>query len=156
MTAIEDKTPFTVETDSSAFAIAATLSQAGRPVAFYPRTLSDCETIHSTVEKEAYAVVESLRQWRHYLNRRYFCLITDQKSVSFMFDNKQPGNIKNNRIQRWQMELSDYKYDIIYRPGKYNTVADALSRTCATTVTESQLFNLRKSLCHPGVTRMTH
>lgn len=156
VTAIEDKTPFTVETDASDFAIAATLSQAGRPVAFYSRTLSDSERRHSSVEKEAYAIVESLRKWRHYLIGRSFRLITDQKSVSFMFDNKQAGKIKNDKIQRWRMELSNFKYDIIYRPGKDNTVADALSRTCATTITESKLFNLHQSLCHPGVTRMTH
>ena len=53
-----------VETDASDFAVAATLSQSGRPVAFFSRTLSDTEKRQSSVEKEAYACVEALRKWR--------------------------------------------------------------------------------------------
>ncbi|GFT50006.1 putative retrovirus-related pol polyprotein from transposon opus [Trichonephila clavipes] len=40
---IEDDKPFRVETDSSDFAIGATLSQAERPVAFLSRTLHASE-----------------------------------------------------------------------------------------------------------------
>jgi hypothetical protein len=97
MTASEDKTPFTVETDASNFAIAYSLLEATRPIAFYSRTLSDCERTHLAAEKEAYAIVGSLRKWRYYLSGRSFCLIRDQKCISFMFDNKQAGNIKNDK-----------------------------------------------------------
>ena len=47
--------------DASSYVIAATLSQGGRPVAFFSRTLSASEQRHSAVEKEAAAIVESLR-----------------------------------------------------------------------------------------------
>ncbi|XP_026322465.1 uncharacterized protein LOC113232055 [Hyposmocoma kahamanoa] len=80
LVAIDDKETLTVETDASEFAVAATLSQKGRPVAFFSRTLSDSERKHAAVEKEACAIVESIRKWRHYLIHRHFLLITDQKS----------------------------------------------------------------------------
>ena len=59
---IDDRLPVIVETDASDFAIAATLNQDGRPVAFHSRTLSSTEQKHSAVEKEAYAVVEALKK----------------------------------------------------------------------------------------------
>ena len=68
----------TVETDASEFAIAATLNQDGRAVAFHSRTLSLSKQRHSAIEKEAYAIVEALRKWRHLLIGRHFTLVTDQ------------------------------------------------------------------------------
>lgn len=156
---IDNKIPLTVETDASEYAIAATLSQEGRPVAFFSRTLSNSEKNHPAIEKEAAAIVESLRKWRQFLIGRNFKLITDQKSVAFMFDQKhQHSKIKNDKIQRWRLELSNFNFDIVYRPGKENIVADALSRVnnMIASTTSNDLMQLHKNLCHPGVTRMVH
>ena len=48
---VDESIPFTVETDTSDFAIAATLNQNKRPVAFHVRTLSLTEQKHSAIEK---------------------------------------------------------------------------------------------------------
>ena len=37
----------------------------------------------------------------------------------------------NDRQRRWAMELSDYRFTIIYRPGSKNGKADILSRQIA-------------------------
>ena len=86
--AIDKSLPFTIETDASEQAIAATLNQGVRPVAFFSGSLQKSELHHHPVEKEAYAIVEALRHWKNYLLGKHFTLITDQKSVSFMFDGK--------------------------------------------------------------------
>ena len=118
-----------VETDASDYAIAATLNQAGRPMAFFSRSLNKSELHQSAVEKEACAIVESVTKWRHYLQGRHFKLITDQRSVSFIYDKKRcRTKIKNDKIMRWCTELSPYSYDIVYRPGKDNQGADTFSR----------------------------
>ncbi|XP_054259839.1 uncharacterized protein LOC128984533 [Macrosteles quadrilineatus] len=95
---IDPEAQFIVETDASESTIAATLTQSYRPVAFFSRILSPAEHRHSSVEKEAQAIVEALRKWRHYLVGKHFKLITDQRSVSFMFDNNRHGKVKNEKI----------------------------------------------------------
>lgn len=153
---IDESKSFVVETDASDFCLAATLNQSGRPVAFFSRTLSKSERLHSSVEKEAAAIVEALRRWRHYLTGRHFTLVTDQKSVSFMFDRTNYGKIKNDKILRWRLELACYHYDIVYRPGKDNVPADAISRACAMNSDLGKLRELHERLCHPGERRLLH
>ena len=87
--------PFELGTDAPDHAIAAVLSQGGRPVAFMSRTLSHCEKRYPAVEKEVTAVIEAVRKWQHFLKWRYFAIVTDQEAISFMFDQRHHGKIKN-------------------------------------------------------------
>ena len=156
VTAVNEDVPFEVETDASDVAIAATLNQAGRPVAFFSRTLQGPETRLPSIEKEAQAIIESIRHWKHYLTGKHFSLKTDQKSVSYMFDQRHKGKIKNDKIMRWRVELSCYSFDIVYRPGKDNVLPDAFSRSTCAAFPNDPLYQLHQSLCHPGITRMYH
>lgn len=56
---------------------------------------------------------------------------------------------------RWRLELTPFSYDIVYRKGTENVVADSFSRICGAINLEN-LFAIHKSLCHPGITRMMH
>ena len=73
-----------------------------------------------------------------------------------MYDNKHKSKIENDKISRWRVELSQYKFDIIYHPGKENAAADALSRIAAITHSLKELLDIHEKLCHPGVTRLFH
>jgi len=83
---IRDDLSFEVETDASDYAIAAILSQGGRPVAYMSRSLNKCEQKYSAVEKEASAIIEATRKWSQFLKGRHFTFVTDQRSVVFVFD----------------------------------------------------------------------
>uniref|UniRef100_A0A0K2V2G3 Reverse transcriptase RNase H-like domain-containing protein n=1 Tax=Lepeophtheirus salmonis TaxID=72036 RepID=A0A0K2V2G3_LEPSM len=76
----------TVETDVSESVIGALLSQCLKLVAFFSRSLNKSERHYSPVKKEAYAIVEALRTWRHFLIGKQFLLLKDQKALSFMFN----------------------------------------------------------------------
>ena len=73
-----------------------------------------------------------------------------------MFGNSWHNKIKNDKIMWWRIELSQYCYDIVYCPGKFNVVSDALSWVyCAATIV-NVLYRINACLCHLGITRMYH
>lgn len=120
------------------------------------RTLRGGEKHYPAVEKEATAIIEAIRKWEHFLARHHFTLITDQKSVAFMLDNRRRTKIKNNKIQCWRLELASFSYSIKYRPGIENAAPDALTRAVCAVTNTFDLKELHDNLCHPGVRRLSH
>lgn len=119
---------FVLTTDASNFAIGAILSQgpvgSDRPIAYASRTLNSSEINYSTIEKELLAIVWGTKYFRPYLFGRKFKVLTDHKPLQWVMNIKEPSS----RLTRWRLKLSEYNFDPIYKQGKYNTNADALSR----------------------------
>ena len=57
---------------------------------------------------------------------------------------------------RWRLELSEYQYEIKFRPGSENSLCDALSRVCSAAAETGSvsLEEIHSTLCHPGITRL--
>lgn len=117
---------FILTTDASDFAIGAVLSQGpigkDRPIAYASRTLNRTEENYSTTEKEFLAMYWAVKHFEHYLWGRKFKLVTDHQPLTYSLSNT------NKRIFRGKLELEGYDYELIYKPGRNNVVADALSR----------------------------
>lgn len=117
---------FILTTDASNYAVGAVLSQGpvgkDRPIAYASRTLNKTEERYSTTEKEFLAIVWAVNHFRPYLHGRKFKMFTDHKPLTFSFTNA------NDRIIRGKLALEEFNYELIYKPGKQNVVADALSR----------------------------
>ena len=115
--AIDEDQIFVVETDACNVAISATLNQNGKPVAFFSRTLNKPQKKYPIVEKEAMSIVEAIKNWSHFLRRKKFKLITDQRAVAFMLDNFRKSKIKNLKVQNWKLELSGdwYSFGMRFR-----------------------------------------
>lgn len=58
--------PFILEVDASGNGIGAMLMQNGRPISFISKTLGPKVATLSTYEKEAMAILEALKKWKHY------------------------------------------------------------------------------------------
>src|SRR5277367_6328261 len=120
--------PFTVTTDASDFAIGTVLTQdqgkGQQPVAYESRKLSPAEQNYAIHEKELLAIVHSIRLWRMYLEERRFTVITDHASLEYI---KTQTNL-SRRQARWLETLQANDFEVRYKPGKTNIVADALSR----------------------------
>jgi hypothetical protein len=76
--------PLYLDTDASGKGLGAVLMQQGRPIAFFSKALGPKPLAQSIYEKEALAILESLRKWRHYLLGNKLIIRTDQKSLKYL------------------------------------------------------------------------
>ena len=73
---------------------------------------------------ELATVVFTLKIWRHYLYGEQFEVISDHKSMIYIFTQRD----LNMRQRRWMEFLEDYDFTLHYHPGKADVVADTLSQ----------------------------
>ncbi|GIY14261.1 endonuclease [Caerostris extrusa] len=149
LSAIDDIMQFRVKTNTSKFAIAATLRQTDPPIAFFSKT-----TLNLTVEKKKHMLLCNRCVFGDIIFGEPFEVFTDKRSVSFMFDQHHARKIKNEKIMHWKQELACYKFNIIYRPGSKNATANAFSRINAAINPEVNLKQLHDVLCYSSVVRM--
>lgn len=105
---------FILTTDASEYAVGGVLANLDgkdeRPIQYFSRSLNPTQTRYSVIERELLA----------YLFGRKFKVKTDHKPLEYIFDNKH----HNKRIHRWCMLLSEYEFEVFYKPGHLNN-ADA-------------------------------
>ena len=124
--------PTRVETDASQGVVAGVLQQKHgdlwHPAAYFSKTMSTAELNYDIHDKEMLAIIRSLTEWRAELEglqrEDRFDIYTDHRALEY-FMTKQK---LNRRQANWSEFLSRFHFLIRYRPGKENTLADALSR----------------------------
>ena len=128
----DPKLPILVQTDASKTAVGAVLLQDSgmgqRPVAYHSRKLQPAELNYPVQQLEMLAVVDALRKWTHYLRGTHFKLETDHKSLEHVKLSKD----SSSRLIHWYDDLALFDFEIVYRPGSTNCMADSLSRLVPT------------------------
>jgi hypothetical protein len=119
-----------VETDASTWATGGTLSQYDdngvlRPCAYFSKKNSPAECNYEIHDKELLAIINALKEWEPELvSLPQFKLITDHRNLEYFKTVRR----LNERQMRWSYILSQFNYEMHYRPGKLAAHPDALSR----------------------------
>ena len=121
--------PTSLTVDASNTAVGAQLEQRqGRswvPLAFFSRKLSDSEKKYSAFDRELLAAYSAIKHFRHFLEGRIFTLYTDHKPLTTALTSQADRSPRQTRHLSY---IAEFTSDIRHIKGKFNVVADALSR----------------------------
>ncbi|CAF1402909.1 unnamed protein product [Rotaria sordida] len=120
--------PFKIQTYASKIGIGAVLMQTHSngdlPVAYLSKKFTTTQMNWPATEQECYAIICAIEKWHKYLDGHSFIIETDHKPLLPFYLKQQ----LNSKCERWRLKLQQYQFTIRYIKGKYNTVADYLSR----------------------------
>lgn len=85
------------------------------------------ETRYSTLERELLAIRWGIKKLSPFLMFTKFIMYTDHKSLCFLHN----MSITNSRLMRTFSDLSEYDFEIRYRPGSESVIADQITRSLA-------------------------
>src|SRR5207237_2358845 len=124
--------PTRLETNTSDFALGAILSQLyddgkWHPVAYHSRKFLPAEINYDVHDKEITAIVAAFKEWDHLLRSvaEQITIYTDHENLEYFNSTK----ILNRRQHRWAEFLQPFNFRVIYREGRLNEKADAMSRS---------------------------
>ncbi|GBG68215.1 hypothetical protein CBR_g2766 [Chara braunii] len=120
--------PFVLTTNASQYGVGAVLQQDDgtglKPVEFKSKKIKVQIIQAFTYEKELYALVCALKQWKHFLLGRHFKIFSDHSTLQWM---KTQGEL-NDKLARYIQFIDGFDFELKHKKGCYNRVADALSR----------------------------
>ena len=93
-------------------------------IAYRTRVLTKTQGGWPAHERELWAIVDAIADWRPYVENTHFTVETDHKPLIALM---KQANLSHKQA-RWVTKLSDYNFDLTYRPGTTQVVADCLSR----------------------------
>jgi hypothetical protein len=125
LTLLDLQQPFEIEIDASDYAIGEILTQQGNPMAYQSAKLYDTVQKYPTYDKETYSIVQSYRQWKHYILGKEMIIHKDHQPMKFI---QTQGKLQNNRHWKWSTYLQLFHLNIKYNKGITNNVAECLNR----------------------------
>ena len=125
----ESALPIWLITDASDTGVGAWVGQGetadtARPAALHSRKFSNAQMNYGTTDKEALAIIDALTAFHHLLAGNEFTIVTDHQPLMYLKTSKTP----TKKLLRWRGFIGQFRTKIVYRPGQWNYLADALSR----------------------------
>ena len=123
--------PVVIECDASGRGLGAVLLQEGKPVYFASRTLSEAETRYHPIELECLAVVFACGKFDQYIyGKKDLKIMSDHRPLESIV--KKDMEKSPMRLEKMLMSLQRYGFELQYKPGKDQAIADMLSRAATT------------------------
>ena len=124
--------PYILYTDACDYAVGGLLVQKDdngdeKVICYISNKLTGPQLRWSTIEKEAYAIVNALKRLHAYLWGATFEIHTDHGPLRNLFKSE----IKSSKLARWSIQIQEFGAPIIYCDAKNNFRADFLSRISA-------------------------
>ena len=89
---------FEIEIDASKFSMGAIVMQGGKPVYYHSETFLAAISSYPTYDKELYALVQSVKKWKHYLMGKEIVIHTDHQPLQYLHSQ---SNLQQSRHFRW-------------------------------------------------------
>jgi len=119
-----------VDVDACADHLGCTLLQkeddaALHPVGYWSRGLNPAERNYSTTERECLGDVWSVLKLRQFLDGDRFLIRTDHQALCWIYSTTD----SSGRLMRWRLRLSEFTFDVQYKPSASHHVPEFMSRT---------------------------
>lgn len=111
------------------------------PIAYASASLTDCQSNYAQIEKELFAILFGCTRFHQYIYGLHIIVETDHKPLVTLFS--KPLYKIPARLQRLMLRLLTFNVTVVYKPGKYLHIADALSRAPSN---ENTLVDLDRDL----------
>ena len=128
---IDWKQPFNIYSDASDLAAGGVLSQTDdegneRPIAFYSKKFNETQRAWSTIEREAFAVLEALKRFKMWIFGYKIHVYSDHNPLAYLTE-AAPNSAK---LLRWALALQNFDLCFHYQAGNSRAMAvpDCLSR----------------------------
>lgn len=125
------KKPTSIFVDGSPVGLGAVLTQNDEstkevtPLHYASCPLTPTQARYPQIDREALSIYWAIKRFHLFVYGKEFKVITDHKPLVALFNN--PSSKPSARIERWLMELQQYRFTVEYRPGASNP-ADYASR----------------------------
>jgi hypothetical protein len=116
--------PFEIKTYASGYTMGAVLMQYRKPICYHSETFNQVVVNYPTYDNELYALVQSVKKWKHYLLGKETIIHTIHQPLQYL---QAQTKLQQSQHYKWMDFLQQFHLVIKYKKGTNNKVANILS-----------------------------
>ena len=137
----DDEKPYTIQVDASNVGVGATLIQEDKVIEYHSCALTSTQQCYSNIKREAYALVNGVEHFHHYIFGKPFEVHTDHQPLVQLSIKPLAELIPG--LQCLFLRVNQYKYTVKYVRQTRVMIADCLSHiVCQDTAEDDETLNV--------------